>query len=179
MLDGRVDAVLARPPLPDAPVRRVCLLSEPRVLVMAADHPLAGLAELRVADLAGVLQVDTDGVDEAWGSFWTRDPRPDGSRPRYGPLVHSVEEMLEVCAGTSAVGITAASVVDLYARPDLAFRPIIDVTPSTVELVWVEGARGRLLATLLESVAALADADRGIASQGIQPRDLDHSVSNW
>jgi hypothetical protein len=30
-------------------------------------------------------------------------------------------------------GITAASIVDLYPRPDLAFRPIVDIAPTTVE----------------------------------------------
>jgi DNA-binding transcriptional LysR family regulator len=153
VLDGRVDATLARPPLPPGPARRILLLTEPRVLVMSSTHPLACLSELHASDLADVVQVNTDGVDEAWRAFWTLDPRPDGSRPRYGPLVHSVEEMLDVCAGTAAVGITAASIEDLFPRPDLAYRPITDIEPATVELVLKQGALNPLTRAMAEAAA--------------------------
>jgi DNA-binding transcriptional LysR family regulator len=161
VLDGRVDAMLARPPLPKRPVRRILLLTEPRVLVMASDHPLARLDTLCLADLADVLQVNTDGVDETWRAFWTLDPRPDGSRPRYGPLVHSVVEMLEVCAATRAVGITGASIVELYPRPDLAFRPIVGIAPTTVELVVKEGPLAPLPAALVAVVHDMMRATVG------------------
>ncbi|MDT7631599.1 MAG: hypothetical protein QOI50_3529 [Pseudonocardiales bacterium] len=44
-------------------------------------------------------------------------------------------------------GITAASIVDLYPRPDLAFRPIVDIAPTTVELVVKEGPLAALPGT--------------------------------
>ena len=46
-------------------------------------------------------------------------------------------------------GITAASIVDLYPRPDLAFRPIVDIAPTTVELVVKEGPLAALPAALV------------------------------
>jgi DNA-binding transcriptional LysR family regulator len=95
VLDGRIDAMLARPPLPERPVRRILLLTEPRVLVMAADHPLARRETLCLADLADVLQVNTDGVDESWrasnpclcvyalgGSYAARTGTPREAGPR-------------------------------------------------------------------------------------------------
>lgn len=63
VLDGRVDAVFARPPLPEALVRRTLVLTEPRVLAMSTAHRLTDLQELRSTDLAGTVQVDTENVD--------------------------------------------------------------------------------------------------------------------
>jgi DNA-binding transcriptional LysR family regulator len=168
VLDGRVDATLARPPLPPGPIRRILLLTEPRVLVMSSAHPLARYGELQVPDLADVVQVNTDGVDEAWRAFWTLDPRPDGSRPRYGPMVHSVEEMLDVCASTAAVGITAASIVDLFPRPDLAYRPITDIEPTTVELILKQGALAPLTRALAEAAAEARWGGPQILASGSQ-----------
>lgn len=152
VLDGRVDAVFARPPLPAAAVRRTPVLTEPRVLAMAADHPLAQREEVHVSDLADVTQVDTEGVDETWRAWWSLDPRPDGRRPRYGPVVHTIEEMLQVVASTSAVAITAASVARIHPRPDVTYRMIAKVAPTTVELVTPLVAPNPLLALLIDVV---------------------------
>lgn len=135
VLDGRVDAVFARPPLPEAPVRRTVVLTEPRMLAMATDHPLADRGELYSADLADVVQVDAEDVDDAWRAWWSLDPRPDGSRPRYGPVVRTIEEMLQVVASSHLVAITAASVAEFYPRPDVVYCTIADADPTTVELI--------------------------------------------
>ncbi len=154
VLDGRVDAVFARPPLPEAPVRRTSVLTEPRVLAMAVDHPLAGSRDLEVADLAGVVQVDAQGVDEAWRRWWSLDPRPDGSSPRYGPVVHSIEELLQVVATSPVVAVTAASVADLHPRPDVTYRVLTDVEPTTIELITAPGPPSPLVGLLLAAVRA-------------------------
>ncbi len=77
---------------------------------MSSQHPLAAHPQLRAVDLAGVTQVNTDGVDERWRSWWTLDP-----------------------------------------RPDLAYRPSVDIDPTTVELVLPEGRSSPLLRALVEA----------------------------
>lgn len=152
VLDGRVDAVFARPPLPEAPVRRTLVLTEPRVLAMSTAHRLTDLQELRSTDLAGTVQVDTENVDPVWRAWWSLDPRPDGRHPRYGPVVHSIEEMLQVVASTDVVAITAASVARIHPRPDIAYRAIVDIDPCTVELVTPLAAPNPLVALLIDIV---------------------------
>ncbi|MGV9738422.1 LysR family transcriptional regulator [Nocardia farcinica] len=135
VLDGRVDVAFARPPLDTAHVRTFPVFTEKRVLAMSANHPLARLPELRIADMSGVVQVDTDNVPEEWRRWWSVDPRPDGTAVRYGPLVHGAEEMLEVVANTDAVAITAESLVMAFPRPDIVYRPIVDIEPARIVLV--------------------------------------------
>lgn len=130
--------VVARPPLKSRPrLRRVVLFEEPRVLLMARDHPLARRRKLRIVDLADVVQVDTREGTQDWRNWWSIDPRPDGTRPTDGPMVNSIEEMVQVVATTDAVAITGAGVADLFRRADTTSRPIVDAELSTVELVFL------------------------------------------
>ncbi|WP_430336315.1 LysR family transcriptional regulator [Rhodococcus sp. ACT016] len=133
--DGRVDVVFARPPLDTTHVNVFPVFTEKRVLAMSANHRLAAKDELTIADLAGVVQVDTDNVPEDWRKWWSVDPRPDGTPVIYGPMVHGVEEMLEVVATSDAVAVTAESLVTAFPRKDIVYRPIVDIEPSQMVLV--------------------------------------------
>lgn len=160
LTSGRVDIVVARPPLESHPrLRRVVLFEEPRVLLMAHDHPLARRRKLRIADLADVVQVDTREGTRDWRNWWSIDPRPDGTRPTYGPRVNSVEEMVQVVATTDAVAITGAGVASLFRRAETTSRLIADAAPSTVELVFLASdmpsAVERFVAVAVELSAVL------------------------
>ncbi|MGV0152573.1 LysR family transcriptional regulator [Rhodococcus sp. GB-02] len=135
ILDGRVDVVFARPPLDTTHIRAFPVLTEQRVLAMSANHRLAVKSELKASDLAEVVQVDTDNVPEGWRRWWSVDPRPDGSPVTYGPLVHGVEEMLEVVATSDVVAVTAESLVAAFSRQDIVYRPISDIDPTQIVLI--------------------------------------------
>lgn len=154
VLDGRVDASFARPPFPEADIRTFPVLTEERVLIMSVHHPLAAQDTVSVANLADVVQVDTDNVPDEWRRWWSLDPRPDGTPVTYGPLVHSAEEMLEVIATSDAVGITAKSLADVLPRTDIAFRTINGIEPA--QIVLVLPAESRPAAALL--IHALEEA---------------------
>ncbi|MFE3293283.1 LysR substrate-binding domain-containing protein [Rhodococcus sp. NPDC059234] len=140
LTSGQVDVVIARPPLDaDSRLRRIVLFQEPRVLLMSRQHPLARRRRLRISDLTGVIQVDTQEGTAAWRRWWSIDPRPDGTSPTYGPMVHSIEELVQVVATSDAVAITGASVAKLFRRADVASRPLVDAEPSTVELAFLDG----------------------------------------
>ncbi|WP_158579919.1 LysR family transcriptional regulator [Geodermatophilus marinus] len=156
VVSGRVDAAFARPPLPAADgVLVEPVLAEPRVAVVRAGHPLAGRASLRIADLAGVVQPWTDAAPPEWVRWWSVDPGPDGSRARFGPTVHGIEEMLEAVAVSDVVAITAESVRHVYPRADLVFTPIVDVEPTAVALVVPHPHRNPLVDCLLGAVREL------------------------
>lgn len=134
---GGVDAGFLRGPAqPGQHTRLDPVFTEPRALAMSVRNPLAARAEVTVADLADQPQIRLDDptVDPAWASWWAADPRPDGSRARYGPVIRSISEFLELIAADRGVGITTPSVGNQFARPDIVYRPIQDLPGSRMLL---------------------------------------------
>ncbi len=84
------------------------------------------------------------------------NPRPDGSEPVWGPSNDNVEECLEQVAAGAAVCISPASMAAYYARPDLAWVPILDVEPLRIALGWMEGEQTPLVAEFARIVRELA-----------------------
>jgi DNA-binding transcriptional LysR family regulator len=96
--DGRVDVSYVRLPIETRGLELRPLLSEPRVVVLPAEHHLAGKEQVSIADLADEhLLQDPDAVPE-WRDIAT-ELRDTGRRPAT-PYYRSVEEKLEhVAAG--------------------------------------------------------------------------------
>lgn len=133
VLDGEVDASIARGPIDPIPGLVLAELgTEPRMAMVAATHPLAGRSSVRVADLRDERRVTTDGVPEHWRKWWCLDPGPDGAPPPYGPLIHSWEEQIEAAACSLAMSIVPATAARTYSRADVAFIPIRDAEPCTI-----------------------------------------------
>ena len=130
LLEHRVDVVLARPPFPADQLRVIVLYEEPRVLLVPADHRLAGRESITVADIADEPLPRLP--DAACNAFWRVDPRPDGSPAPGGPSVESVEGNPEIIAGGRAVAIVPAAVATGAIRPDLTTVPIRDIGPGHV-----------------------------------------------
>ncbi len=136
VLDGRVDASLAWGPVTD---ERLCLevaLTAPRVLAVPAGDPLAGRAEVPLAELPDLphVRLAPDLVPEHWVRWWAADPRPDGRAVRYGPPVRTIAEFLERATTGREVAITSALLAEAYLPRDLVFVPIPDAAPSQVVL---------------------------------------------
>ncbi|MET7683296.1 LysR family transcriptional regulator [Streptomyces sp. NPDC005423] len=142
LLDHRVDAVVTRLPLHTARLHVTVLYEEPRVLVVASDHRLAGRESACLADFADEPLIRAS--DPARDAFWRIDPRPDGSRAPDGPLVEDLEDKLELIASGRAVAIVPA--LDGRSRPYLTAVPLRDVEPSHVVLAVRADDRGRLVA---------------------------------
>ena len=129
---GEIDLCLLPLPIGPGPFRHIVLWREPRVAGFPTRHRLAGRSELSIDELAEEPIVDLPTHRE----YWCVDPRPDGRSPRYGPLVHSVEEMLEVVSQGRAMCITSASVAEFYRPPGVVFVPILDIAPAEFAVVW-------------------------------------------
>jgi DNA-binding transcriptional LysR family regulator len=146
VLDGEVDASIARGPIDEAPgLRSTILASEPRMVMVSDKHRLAGLHSVTRADLQHERRVTTDGVPEAWRKWWSLDPNPDGSTPPYGPLVHSFDEQIEVAASSIAISIVPATAASIYRRTDVSFIPIVDAPPSSIMICSREDHRSEML----------------------------------
>ncbi len=136
LLAGRVDAVFAPGPIAfdAARIRSIPLWTEPRLLVVAAGHRLAGRTSVTIAETGDEIFVAASGGDDIALDWWLVDPRPDGSHPRRGPVADDIDGLLELCAAGVGVNIAAASAATHYRRDDLAFVPISDIEPATILL---------------------------------------------
>ncbi|MEJ2866760.1 LysR family transcriptional regulator [Actinomycetospora sp. OC33-EN08] len=132
---GTVDASLVRPPVVDCGGLRLDVVRhEPRVVALSARHRLATRASVELLDLDDDPHVDDDETDPVWVRWWACDPRPSGRPVRYGPIVHTLDELLEVVASGRAVAITGGSVADSYRHPEVVYVPIVDADPCPISL---------------------------------------------
>ncbi|MGW4248953.1 LysR family transcriptional regulator, partial [Nocardia sp. NPDC004722] len=145
LLEGRVDAVVARMPFPTDRLRVIALYDEPRVLVVPGDHRLAHRESVAIEDFADEPLVRVRGSDPVWSAFWRLDPRPDGRRAPEGPEVDDLEERFESVAAGRGITI-AATARPMPLRPDLVAIPLRGVEPSHVVLATRGDDRTRLLA---------------------------------
>ncbi|WP_062297800.1 LysR family transcriptional regulator [Demequina maris] len=167
LLSRRVDAVLAPAPLPhDQDVLATApLWTEPRVLIMRADHPLAGRASISIDEVRDETFVAVSGDHADAIAWWTVDPRPDGSHPRLGPRADDIEGLLELVSAGMGVNIAAASAAAHYPRADLAFVPIDDIEPATI-LLCTRRRREPTVAAFAEIAQAEARRARATADGG-------------
>ncbi|WHM34429.1 LysR family transcriptional regulator [Streptomyces sp. BPPL-273] len=135
------DVVFLRPPVTDD-IEVHHLATEPRVACVAADHPLAAQPALTVAHFSGVPVVDMPRqVPRLWWDFWAVDPRPDGSRVRYGPVVTDMESLLHTVAAGEAMCFLPAAAREYFARPGVTYVDVADLAPSTSALAWLRARR--------------------------------------
>ncbi|MEV4124293.1 LysR substrate-binding domain-containing protein [Nocardia sp. NPDC049707] len=139
LLAGEVDAVFVREPFPADGVRRRHVLSEPRVAVLAHDHPLAGRESIRFEEIASEPFLGSSGGPMEWTDFWMVNPRPDGTRVEPCIVVSTVEELLEEVACGAGVTTTPQSLPSYYRHPRVSFVPIADLSPSVVTLCTLDG----------------------------------------
>jgi DNA-binding transcriptional LysR family regulator len=152
--DGRADVSYIRQPVSSRGLHIVDLLTEPRVVVLAATHPLAGKESVSITDLVHEhLLQNPDAVPE-WRDSATdiRQNRPRDDRVSS----YSVEEKLENVARGRGIAVLPESIVAFYHRPDIVTAPITDIGPNHIALAW-DAARS---SDLIREFAAIAAAHR-------------------
>lgn len=150
--DGRVDVSFVRLPI-DAQglsVRPLC--TEPRVVVVSAEHRLAGKQTIDVADLADEHLLQDPELVSEWRDVATelRIGRPDV------PVFHSVEEKLEHVAAGRGIIFVPLSVMTFYTRPDIAYLEVPDIAPNQVSLAWGADRHSPLIEEFADLAADLA-----------------------
>ncbi|TDD90680.1 LysR family transcriptional regulator [Actinomadura darangshiensis] len=143
LLGHRVDVAVARLPMSTDGLHVTVLYDEPRMLLVPADHRLAGKESVTLDDIADEPMPVLP--DASWNAFWRIDPRPDGSPAPGGPLVEAVEDKFELIASGQAVAIVSAGLRADSVRPDLTTVPLHGVEPSHVVLATRSGDRNRLV----------------------------------
>ncbi|MFF7331710.1 LysR family transcriptional regulator [Streptomyces sp. NPDC090306] len=140
--DKRVDALIARAPLPFAAddVVTTPLYEEPRMLAVPHGHPLAGRTSVTVEELAG--------EEVAPCAFGTADWTSYRILGADVPPTESYEDKLELVASGRAIAVLPLGDRRSSLRPDLVTVPIEGAPPSQVVLVSRKGDPNPMIGNL-------------------------------
>lgn len=163
LANGEVDSAFLRGPLPSA-FQSLQLATEPRVVCVPADDPLAGEKKLTLAQLADRTVVDMPReVPRLWWNHLTVNPRPDGTPVRFGPVVRDTEAMVLAVLQGQAITFLPAAARRLYPRPGLAYVDVPELGNSESFLAWLPANRN------LPAVRAIREAARIAGQRPRQP----------
>jgi DNA-binding transcriptional LysR family regulator len=139
---GRADVSYLRLPADQRGLAVRPLLAEPRVVVLPADHRLAGKETVAIADLADDHLLQDPAAVPEWRDVAT-ELRSGAREPE--PLVRTVEEKLEHVAAGRGVVVLPLSTATFYTRPDVVAVPVRDLGPNHVCIAWDAARRGGLV----------------------------------
>ncbi|WP_245641182.1 LysR family transcriptional regulator [Streptomyces megasporus] len=158
LLTGGVDVAFLRPPVPPT-VELLELATEPRVACLPVDDPLSDRSAVLLADLADRVFVDVPPeAPREWWDFWTANPRPDGTRVRYGPVAHDMEALLLAVARGEGMCFLPAAARSLFPRPGVRYLAVADLPPCASVLGWLAEHRDRPVVRAVREAAVEAMA---------------------
>lgn len=141
---AEVDLAVTRLPLhqPDIVVGPLLSEGDPRVVMVAVDHPLARRNEVSLEDLADfqVRRSPDDPPEVAEASCPSSTP---SGRPIIAADVRvgDVSELVLLVAQGRLVHPTTAPFAEHFRHADVAVVPLVDLPPSSSALCWLHGVR--------------------------------------
>lgn len=165
VLDGRLDLVFVQSPdpLPGVLAYRH-LRTEPLLLAVAADAPLARLDVVPVTELDGMaLALYEEGTDAEWQRTVLATLAAGGARVEVAARNGSAFDNLPLVAAGRVVTLVSASLAALVAHTGVVYRPLSGEVP-TIDLgiVWRDPADPALDA-LLDVLTETASGEEGFA----------------
>ena len=158
--DGSADIALIPLPFSDHGLDVEPLLTEPRVLAIAATDPLAAHTSLCLADLTGRVlpdgcRADREGLPPVSGA----EPRDDDQRP---PVSAAPDRSLDLAQIFNLIELgnivwfPPVSIARRHPRPDIAYRTVSDLPPLELALAWPAESRSPAVAAFVRTAAAIA-----------------------
>jgi DNA-binding transcriptional LysR family regulator len=142
---GAADVALVHAPFDGTGLDTETLAAEPRVAVLAANHPLAARDRLELADLG----LDAGSVER----------HVDDARRGHDDLA----QVLTAVSLGKVVTLLPASVTARYPRPGVAYRPVLDAPPVVLSLAWPRQSRSTATAALVRAATEVAETARAAA----------------
>ena len=156
LADGSVDIAFLRPPvLVQDWLGIETLFVEPRVLVVSATSPLAGLSEVSVEQLLDQPFVARKSPD-TWRTFWLAADSRQGMPVQLGAEVSTVDECFEAILSDRGMAFSQASTQRFYDRPGLAFVPVTDIPPTRLSIAWRTDVDSSVVRDFVETAKAVA-----------------------
>src|SRR5262249_38200785 len=118
------------------------LRTEPRHVALWQGHPLASRRELSIEDLLDQPFVALPPSAGALRDYWLAVGDRGGHPIRIGAHVESPDATFEAIAAKQGVALLAAGNAELYSRPGIVSRPVIDLAPAELPIAW-RGGGGR------------------------------------
>jgi DNA-binding transcriptional LysR family regulator len=148
--DGRADVALVLGPVEGRGLDSEPLVTEEFMVALPAADPLAARRSLRLADLAGCtlpggLPAEFGLQLNAHGPVSLED-EGESDLPQ---IFRRVELGSIVC-------FFPTSVVSRYTRPETAYRPVVDLAPADLAVVWAQDARSPAVAAFVRTAATVA-----------------------
>lgn len=128
LLTGEVTAALLRLPIDRDGLHCIPLYEEQPQVVAGREHFVAAADEVALDDLSDEQLVRP--LDPGHGSDWT----PSAAQLAW-PAMSAAEAVETVAAGTGIV-VLPQSIARLHHRKDVVARPITDLEPTRIGLVW-------------------------------------------
>jgi DNA-binding transcriptional LysR family regulator len=112
------------------------LRTEPRHVALWRKHQLAERAELQLSELLDEPFVALPPAAGALRDYWLAVDERDGHPVRIGAQAETPDETFEAVAAEQGVALLSAGNAELYARPGIITRPVIDLSPAELAVVW-------------------------------------------
>lgn len=122
--DGAFDMALVRLPVEREGLHCITLYAEVPVVVAGLDHFIAAADEVTLADLSDEQLV------RPHSSGWV----PGAEQLDWPPM--SEKDAIETVAAGTGIVIVPMSIARLHQRKDVVQRPVSDLDPSQIALVW-------------------------------------------
>jgi DNA-binding transcriptional LysR family regulator len=155
---GDVDLLAMRLPIdrPDLVVGPI-LTSQPRVLAVARDHPLAGRESVTLEDVADYLVARLDTLPREMVAELIPARAPSG-RPirRMRRPVSRQDELTALIALGRIVHPTGTTFASRYGHPDIVYVPLTGMPPCRSALLWRRGNADARVAAFARYAGALA-----------------------
>ncbi|MDG6101450.1 LysR family transcriptional regulator [Dactylosporangium aurantiacum] len=164
--EGRADVALLQTPYDDRGLDLEPLLTEPRLVALAAGDPLAARPRLSLADLAG--RVLPDGAPADLGD--TRPARPAPADPG-GARRLDLAQIFNLVELGSVVWFPPASVARRHPRPEIAYRPVTDLPPATLAVAWPQDSHSPAVAAFVRAAVTVAAASQRVRGPAAARQD--------
>jgi DNA-binding transcriptional LysR family regulator len=141
--------------------------SERKFVALNAANPLAQKDEVPARDLESEPIVGPwANVPDEMLAFWYEPFRPNGRRD-IDLDAKTVDESLAFVARGLAVYCVPESIERFYPRPEVVFRPIADVEPAQIVLVWHRDPQNPAVASFVEVTQAVVEELQAIQSDSV------------
>ncbi|HEX6351603.1 LysR family transcriptional regulator [Actinophytocola sp.] len=147
--DGRADVALLPTPFDERGLDFEPLLTEPRLVALAANDPLAAQTGLRLADLAGRSLPDGAPADQGYSTG------PTTRAATHGP-VSDLTQIFKLVELGSIVCFLPTSVTERYRRPGIVYLPVSDLEPATLTVAWPQDSHSPAVAAFIRAAIEVA-----------------------